>query len=71
MLRNEILDNLKQTLVGLHGAKTCDPAYYHRLLAEGLTPEEAWSLFEKTIREVDCWTELDDIDELMEEKVYA
>ncbi len=69
-LQREILENLKDSLTTLHGTHYCDPVYYHRLIAEGLNPEQAWRLFEKTTRKVDTWQELCDVDTLLKEMEF-
>lgn len=65
-LRQDALENLNDTLAKLHGKKTADPKVYHQAIEEGLSPKSAWSVFEGTFRDIDCWQELEDCDALLE-----
>ncbi len=63
----EMLENLKDTLVALHGTEsTRDAQAYDRAIHDGCDPEGAWSVFSGTLRRLDLWTELDDVDTLLE-----
>jgi len=66
-LEIEMLENLKDTLVALHGTKTtADAQAYDRAIHDGCDPESAWSVFSGTLRPVNVWTELEDVDALLE-----
>ena len=66
-LEVEMLENLKDTLVALHGTKTTRaPEAYDRAIHDGCDPQGAWRVFSGTLRPVDVWTELEDVDALLE-----
>ena len=66
-LEVEMLENLKDTLSHLHGKRvTQDSKAYDRAIQDGGDPEGAWSVFAGTLRTVDVWQELEDVDALLE-----
>ena len=66
-LEVEMLENLKDTLVRLHGKRfTQDSKAYDRAIHDGCDPEGAWNVFSGTLRKVDVWQEIEDVDTLLE-----
>ena len=66
-LEVEMLENLKDTLAHLHGKRvTQDSKAYDRAIHDGCDPEGAWNVFLGTLRRVDVWQEIEDVDTLLE-----
>lgn len=65
-LEIEMLENIKDTLVALHGTKvTRAPEAYDKAIHDGCDPQGAWHVFSGTLRPVDVWQEMEDVDALL------
>lgn len=65
-LEQEMLINIKETLVSVQGALIGDPLAYEDARDDGLKPHSAWWCFGRTLRKVDVSQELEDIDLLLD-----